>query len=264
MRPSLELPIDGPSPLRVIGGGAAALVGAALAIGGPLLCVQAATQAGASLPLQAGTAAAMQANVARWMEIAGALALAGLVLVLAGVLALALTPGAGRRRTTRSSPAPMRPYGIAGTALATPLVVALVGWLSSSARALAALEVFQDLAARVPYARQFGPSEGERTAMLQGILSALAYLAATVMFLPIARGLRLGWPEAAARASRWASVAVAVLAVDAAATVVAALVSGAPVTFSAIRIAVLAPWPILGVGAGATMERARAAGGARE
>jgi hypothetical protein len=243
-RSSIELPIDGPSPARVIGGGAAAGIGALLAIAGPPFCVFSALPERADGEPIPGSATRVQQSVASWMQLSNALALVGLGLVLVGLLVLALTPGRKPSATELEMARATRGFGVAGTVLATGLAVCLVGWLSNAARWIAADEMMQELAARTPYAQQFLPSSGTRGALALTVVVAIAYLAATVPLLSIARDLRHGVQAAVPRASRWAIASGIIVISDAVCGVLSSILNDVPVVWTAARVAALAPWPV--------------------
>jgi hypothetical protein len=240
---SSELPIDGPSPLRVIGAGGSALVGVAMAIVAPALCVRAAVEP--ELERTHESAARMQEIAHKWIQVCNVVVAGGLVLVLLGVAALVWTPGrrptAGDTERVKAT----RAWGVVGSVLGTLLGVALVGLLSSASRSVAATSAMVEIAGRVPGAPPMGPPPGEAATMVLGILATLAYLVASTLLLPIARGLRLGLESAVPRARRWATGALVLLCADVVSTSAAWAVQGASLVPTAVRVAVLLPWPIL-------------------
>jgi hypothetical protein len=240
---SSGLPIDGPSPLRVIGGGGAAVVGVAMAIVAPALCVRMAIEP--ELDRTHEGAARMQAAAQKWMLVSNVVVAGGLVLLLLGLAALVWTPG---RRPTAGETArakATRAWGAVGSVLGALLGVALVGFLSNASRWVAATSAMEEIAGRVPGAPPMGPPPGEAATMVLGILATLAYLVATALHLPIVRGLRLGMESAVPQARRWAMGALVLLSADVVSTAAAWAVQGANLVPTAIRVVALLPWPIL-------------------
>jgi hypothetical protein len=243
--PLPALPIDGPSAGRALGGGIAGVLGLVLAVAGPVGCVYAAAAGVRSATMESGVVLRTAESTAHWMTIAFDLELAGMVLAALGLVVVVTAPArvpagaeADLARSTRAA-------GSVATWLGVPIAVLLVGWVSESSRAIAAAQVLGEAMALVPAMPGVGLPAGVVASFVLGAVAGAAYLAAAVGLLPIARGLRLGKEDAPARAARWAKAATTIVAADLLATLAAWAAAGSPLVGGLVRVAMLAPWPVL-------------------